>query len=177
MVRLQLRQHRSGLQRWHTDTVEAVLEGSRTDLKALRDRALSMFKLYVRLRHIIQSSDPRYLQSEIERMDKGAAAYETRRNLRRARGRKREHRGYSRPVANRGGQAEANHRRVDHEREQSAEFKLAMELKKADAAMGAETAGAPNVTELQSRLQAATDACDELVGARGRRRRRARRSA
>jgi hypothetical protein len=57
------------------------------------------------------------------------------------------------------------------------EFKLAMELRKADAAMGAHTAGA-DVSELQSRLTAAGEACDELMGrqpAGGRR--RVRRSA
>ena len=161
----------------HTDTVEAVLEGSRTDLKALRDRALSMSKLYVRLRHIIQSSDPRYLQSEIERMDKelrrtkpgatydvlAAAKESTERTL-----------AQWQTAVDKQKQITGVLTMIESNLQ---EFKLAMELKKADAAMGAETAGAPNVTELQSRLQAATDACDELVGARGRRRRRARRSA
>jgi hypothetical protein len=54
------------------------------------------------------------------------------------------------------------------------EFKLAMELRKADAAMGQQTSG-PDVTELQQRLVAAGEACDELVGGanRARRRRRA----
>jgi hypothetical protein len=52
-----------------------------------------------------------------------------------------------------------------------------MELRKADAAMGAETAG-PEISELQARLVAAGEACDELVGGaahegRGRARRRA----
>ena len=161
----------------HTDTVEAVLQGSRTDLKALRDRALAMAKLYVRLRTIIQQSDPRYLQSEIERMEKelqrtqpgathdvlSAAKASTERTL---------------------AQWQAA---VDKQRQITGvltmiesnlqEFKLAMELKKADAAIGAETAGTPNVSELQSRLQAATEACDELVGGGTRGRRRARRTA
>jgi len=43
------------------------------------------------------------------------------------------------------------------------EFKLAMELRKADAAMGSQTSGT-EVSELQSRLAAAGEACDELVG-------------
>ena len=42
------------------------------------------------------------------------------------------------------------------------EFKLAMELRKADAAMGANQGH--NVNELQQRLIAAGRACDELVG-------------
>jgi hypothetical protein len=56
------------------------------------------------------------------------------------------------------------------------EFKLAMELRKADAALGSRATGR-DVSELQSRLIAAGQACDELVGrapstARGRQRRR-----
>jgi len=38
-----------------------------------------------------------------------------------------------------------------------------MELRKADAALGAGST-APDVTELQSRLAAAGEACDELIG-------------
>jgi hypothetical protein len=56
------------------------------------------------------------------------------------------------------------------------EFKLAMELRKADATLGSATAGR-DVSDLQSRLIAAGQACDELVGrapstARARERRR-----
>jgi hypothetical protein len=43
------------------------------------------------------------------------------------------------------------------------EFKLAMELRKADAALGGDISGA-DVSELQSRLMAAGDTCDEIVG-------------
>jgi hypothetical protein len=43
------------------------------------------------------------------------------------------------------------------------EFKLAMELRKADATLGT-TATGPDVSDLQMRLAAAGQACDELVG-------------
>jgi hypothetical protein len=43
------------------------------------------------------------------------------------------------------------------------EFKLGMELRKADATLGSAAAGR-DVSELQSRLIAAGQACDELVG-------------
>ena len=43
------------------------------------------------------------------------------------------------------------------------EFKLAMELRKADQALGAVASGT-DVSELQARLAATGQACDELVG-------------
>ena len=54
------------------------------------------------------------------------------------------------------------------------EFKLAMALRKADVIEGVDSAA--NVSELQARLSAAGEACDELVGRATAEPRRARRS-
>jgi hypothetical protein len=146
-----------------TDAVEEILQGSRDDLRQLRDRAIAMSKLYGRLRILIESSDGRWLESEVNRVGREAERTEPG------------------PVREALLQAKESTERtlaqwraaVDKQRQIASvltvietnlqEFKLAMELRKADAALGAGSV-APDVTELQSRLAAAGDACDELIG-------------
>lgn len=146
-----------------TDTVEEILESSRGDLKQLRDRALAMTKLYGRLGALLASSDGGPLEREVARLSREAERTEPG------------------PVRDALLQARAATERtlaqwrtaIDKQRQIASvltvietnlqEFKLAMELRKADAALGAGHA-APDVTELQLRLAAAGEACDELIG-------------
>jgi len=157
------------------DQVEAILVGSRDDLKELRDRAIAMAKLHLRLYQIVLQSDGRRLYddlnrmtAELERTPDGAVrdALESARQS--------TERTYKQWLAAMDKQAQIRSVLTVIETNLQ-EFKLAMELRKADAAMGQQTTG-PDVTELQQRLVAAGEACDELVGgsaARTRRRRRA----
>jgi hypothetical protein len=157
------------------DQVEAILVGSRDDLKELRDRAIAMAKLHLRLYQIVLQSDGRRLYddlnrmtAELERTPDGAVrdALESARQS--------TERTYKQWLAAMDKQAQIRSVLTVIETNLQ-EFKLAMELRKADAAMGQQTTG-PDVTELQQRLVAAGQACDELVGgsaARTRRRRRA----
>jgi len=145
------------------DQVEAILQSSRDDLGALKDRAISMTKLYRRLKEIIQQSDGRWLSSEVQRMDgelKRAQDGPSRDALLAAR------EATARTLAQWQAAIDKQNqiRNVLTMIESSLqEFKLAMELRKADAVLGSQEAG-PEVSELQARLQAAGDACDELVG-------------
>jgi hypothetical protein len=158
------------------DSVEAVLQGSRQDLRELRDRALQLSKLHQRLGTIIQGSDGRWLAAEVERMDRelkrtpeGAvrdALLQARDSTLRTFDQWQAAFDKQRQVASVLTVIEKN----------LEEFKLAMELRKADAAIS--TSSAPDVSELQARLMAAGQACDELVsGRRTERRRRDRGSA
>ena len=145
------------------DQVEAILQNSRQDLTALRDRAVSMVKLHRRLREIIMQSDGRWLEQEVrrmtgelERVPEGsvrdalqAAKESTERTL-----------GQWRAAVEKQMQIRSVLTVIETNLQ---EFKLAMELRKADAAMGSQTSG-PEVSELQARLAAAGEACDELVG-------------
>jgi hypothetical protein len=157
------------------DRVEAILQNSRPDLRALRDRAVSMVKLHRRLREIIQQSDGRWLDQEVRRMaaelertpegpvhDALVAAKEsTERTLAQwlsAIEKQKQVRSVMTVI-------ESNLQ----------EFKLAMELRKADQALGAVASGT-DVSELQARLAATGQACDELVGRTSQVPRRARRS-
>jgi hypothetical protein len=146
-----------------TDSVEAILQNSRSDLKALRDRAVSLVGLHARLRAIITQSDGRFLWGEVQRLTK---EYE-----RAQPGAVRDALTAAKQSAERTfAQWQAA---VDKQKQISSvltmiesnlqEFKLAMELRKADAAMGGASSG-PEVSELQARLAAAGEACDELVG-------------
>jgi len=146
-----------------TDTVEDILQGSRDDLRELRDRAITMAKLYGRLRLLIEGSDGRWLESEVARVSREAERTEP--------GPVRDALLQAREATER--TLEQWRSAVDKQRQIASvltvietnlqEFKLAMELRKADAALGAGSA-APDVTELQSRLAAAGEACDELIG-------------
>lgn len=158
-----------------TDAVESILAGSRGDLKELRDRAIGIAKLYGRLRGIIESSDGRWLESELGRITREAERTEpgaVRDALEQAR--------TSTERTLKQWRAAIDKQRQIHSvltviETNLQEFKLAMELRKADAALGAGTT-APDVSELQLRLSAAGDACDELIG-RGAPRGRARAQA
>ncbi len=154
------------------DQVESVLQGSRDDLKALRDRAINLVGLYNKLGLIIQQVNIYALQAEIERttaeLNAGAqgaakdallAAQES-----------------TQKAIEKYQAAQAKQKQVRNVMTvidtSLQEFKLAMELRKADATLS-NTQDAPDVSELQLRLESAGQACDELVGG-PRRRRRAR---
>lgn len=144
------------------DDVERILDASRGDLRALRDRAAKMVVLFQRLGEVVQQSDGRRLYEEMERLKE-----EVRRmpegSARRARDEARlsAERTYGQWHAayERRGQITSVLTVIEKNLE---EFKLAMALRKADHAEGSETA--TNVSELQARLTAAGQACDELVG-------------
>jgi hypothetical protein len=145
------------------DQVEAILQSSRPDLKALRDRAIAMSKLHRRLREIVQQSDGRWLHQEVQRMDgelSRTAAGAGRDALAAARESTARTLAQWQTAVDKQTQVRSVLTMIESNLQ---EFKLAMELRKADAAMGAQTAGA-DVSELQSRLTAAGEACDELMG-------------
>lgn len=155
------------------DAVERILTSSRDDLEALRDRAVAMVTLHGRLRRIILQSDGRGLYNEIERMEnqlKGTSDGSVRDALETAlESTKRTHEQWKAAI-DKQSHIEAVLTIIETNLQ---EFKLAMELRKADAAMSSQASGL-DVSELQSRLTAAGQACDELVGRkRARRRRRA----
>jgi hypothetical protein len=157
------------------DQVEAILQNSRGDLRALRDRAVSMVKLHRRLTDLIRQSDGRWLDAEVRRMagelprapegsvrDALVAAKEsTERTL-----------AQWRAAIDKQQQVRSVMTVIETNLQ---EFKLAMELRKADHAMGAAAAGT-EISELQARLSAAGQACDELVGRTSASPRRARRT-
>ncbi len=145
------------------DAVEAVLQNSRPDLRALRDRAISLAGMHRRLNDLIMQFDGRWLQQEVQRMtqeltrspdgpvrDALVAAKESTERAFVQWQTAVEKQGQIRNVLT---VIESNLH----------EFRLAMELRKADAAMGGAQASL-DVSELQSRLAAAGEACDELVG-------------
>jgi hypothetical protein len=145
------------------DAVEAILQNSRTDLTSLRNRAISMVKLFHRLTAIVLQTDGRQLQQDLERIDADLA--------RTPEGALRDtliatHESTTRALSQ--WQAASEKRSqvwsiLKLIENNLHEFKLAMELRKADATMGGEAA-APEVSELQARLAAAGEACDELIG-------------
>ncbi|MBI4701857.1 MAG: hypothetical protein HY744_12015 [Deltaproteobacteria bacterium] len=155
------------------DEVEAILQSSRPDLQALRDRAVSLVRLHGRLRQVIQQSDGRALYYELERMKGelgrtpagqvrdalGAAVQSTERTL-----------GQWQAAGDKQAQIRSVLTVIETNLQ---EFKLAMGLRKADAAMGSAGQGA-EVSELQARLAAAGEACDELIGRKERAPRRVR---
>jgi hypothetical protein len=156
------------------DEVERILDGSRADLRALRDRAAKMVELFHRLGEVIHQSDGRRLYDEmnrfryeVEQMPEGPdrrAREEARQSAERTYAQ--WHAAYERR-----NQVKSVLTVIEKNLE---EFKLAMALRKADIADGGE--GAANVSELQARLSAAGEACDELVGRPSGETRRARRS-
>lgn len=158
------------------DSVEAILQNSRGDLSALRDRALAMAQLFQKLTQIIHHSDGRWLASEVERMDRELGST--------SEGSVREALEVARESTKRA--LDQWQAAIDKQRQVKSvltviesnlqEFKLAMELRKADAVLSDQPAQ-PDVSELQARLAAAGQACDELVGQGERRRRTTRRRA
>jgi hypothetical protein len=145
------------------DQVEAMLQNSRPDLANLRDRAVKMAQLYQRLGTIVQGQDGEKLTRELSRLEKdlrGASSETVQGALVEARD--------STARALERWQAAADKRRqigsvLTVIEKNLQEFKLGMELRKADAAMSGDSA-AVDMSELQLRLRAAGDACDELVG-------------
>jgi hypothetical protein len=144
------------------DAVERILDGSRGDLRALRDRATRTVELYRRLGEVIQEADGRRLYDELNRLHAevsqlppGPARQARQEALASA------ERAYAqwRSALDRQHQVLSVLTVIEKNLE---EFKLAMALRKADVVEGAEDA--TNVSELQARLVAAGQACDELVG-------------
>jgi hypothetical protein len=145
------------------DSVESILQNSRDALRGMRDRALAMSKLHHRLREIVQQSDGRFLYQEVERMENQlsrapegasrdallAAKESTERTL-----------NEWKAAIDKQGQVRNVLTMIESNLQS---FKLAMELRKADAAMGSEHATS-DVSDLQARLAAAVQACDDLVG-------------
>lgn len=145
------------------DAVERILDSSRGDLRALRDRAASLVGLYHRLGEVLQQTDGRRLYDELERLkkelkriDEGPARHAQEQALSSA------ERAYAQWRAAYERQSQIKSTLVVIEKNLE-EFKLAMALRKADAVEGNESA-AVDVSELQQRLAAAGQACDELVG-------------
>ncbi len=155
------------------DAVERILASSQDDLEALRDRAVAMVKLHSRLRNIILQSDGRGLYNEMERLQKQLQSRpegSVRDALEAALASTQRTHEQWKAAIDKQSQIEAVLTIIETNLQ---EFKLAMELRKADAAMSSHATG-PDVSELQARLTAAGQACDELVGRkRARRRRRA----
>jgi hypothetical protein len=146
------------------DSVERILEASRGDLRSLRDRAVKMVELYRRLTEVIQQSDGlrlfkemNRLKAEVERLPRGP-------------GRKAE----EEALASAERTYNQWHGAVEKQKQVKSvltvieknleEFKIAMALRKAAALDGESGDGTSNVSELQARLAAAGEACDELVG-------------
>ncbi len=145
------------------DAVEAILQNSRGDLATLRQRAISMLKLHQRLASIVQQSNAEFLMHEARRMDHELAqtpAGPVRDALLAARESTERTLEQWRNAAEKQAQVRSVLTLIENNFQ---EFRLAMELRKADAAVGSATSGR-DVSELQSRLAAAGEACDELVG-------------
>lgn len=156
------------------DPIEAVLQSSREAIRGMRDRAVALVKLHGRLRQIIQQTDSRGLYEEIERMNgqlgrigEGAArdalvaAKESAENTL----------GEWKAAIDKQAQIRSVLAMIESTLQG---FKLKMELRKADATMGSERA-TTDVGDLQARLAAAVEACDELSGRTARAPRRVRR--
>jgi hypothetical protein len=156
------------------DAVERVLQGSRDDLRALRDRALKLVDVYKRLSDVIRQSDGRRLDDEVHRLQAALARMPA---------------GPARQAQEEAcASAERTYTQwqtaLDKQRQVGSvftiieknleEFRLAMALRKVDALEGED--GTTNVSELQGRLTAAVEACDQLVGRTSPTARRARRA-
>jgi hypothetical protein len=157
------------------DDVEAILQNSRADLQALRARAIAMCKLHQRLDAIVQQSNAQTLYADVQRMDRELSHLPegaTRDALHAARESSVRALEQWNSAFEKRSQVQSVLTLIQNNLQ---EFKLAMELRKADVAMGTSTSGR-DISELQQRLVAAGDACDELVGrapsARDRQRRR-----
>ena len=144
------------------DSVERILDSSRDDLRALRDRAVKMGDLYRRLGEVIHQSDGRRLFDEMNRLKaqlgripEGPARKAQQEAFESA------ERTYGQWHAAIEKQNQVKNVLTVIEKNLE-EFKLAMALRKAAAIDG--ESGATNVSELQARLSAAGEACDQLVG-------------
>jgi hypothetical protein len=156
------------------DPVERILAGSRGDLRALRDRAAKMVELYRRLNDVIHQSDGPRLYEEMNRLRERLGRTPEgpgRRAQEEAFASAERTYGQWRAAVDRRDQVTSVLTVIDKNLE---EFKLAMALRKADVIEGIDSEA--NVSELQARLSAAGEACDELVGRATAEPRRARRS-
>jgi hypothetical protein len=144
------------------DSVERILQGSRADLRALRDRATRTVELYRRLGEVIHQTDGHRLYAELNRLSAEVQALPAG-SARQARQEAlaSTERAYNqwRAALDRQHQVQSVLTVIEKNLE---EFKLAMALRKADVVEGGHEA--TNVSELQARLVAAGEACDELVG-------------
>jgi hypothetical protein len=144
------------------DSVERILDASRADLKALRDRAVNLVALYRRLGEVIEQADGRRLWNELNRLKAEAASLPPGAAKHSAE----EAFASTERTYAQWHNAVEKHRQVKHVltviEKNLEEFKLVMALRKADAVDGGSEA--VNVSEFQSRLHAAVQACDELVG-------------
>ena len=145
------------------DSIEAVLQNSRADLGALQARAVAMAQLHQRLRVIVSKSNADTLWHDVQRMDRELAQTPegpVRDALLAARTSGVRALEQWRGAYEKQNQVKSVLTLIENNLQ---EFKLAMELRKADAAMGHAASGR-DVSELQARLIAAGQACDELVG-------------
>ncbi len=153
------------------DSVEAMMQSSRPDLADLRDRAIQLVKLHGRLERIIQASDGAWLEAELQRIQEEEkrtepgtvrdALLEAKESTERTLLQWRAAKDKKKQIGSVLTVIEKNLQ----------EFKLAMELRKADVAIGG-VASVSDVSELQARLRAAGEACDEIVGNKNSRRNR-----
>ncbi len=144
------------------DAVERILESSRDDLRALRDRAIKLADLYRRLGEVIQQSDGRRLYDEMNRMKAQLARIPegpAKKAQQDACDSAERTYGQWHAAIEKQKQVQSVLTVIEKNLE---EFKLAMALRKAAALDG--EANATNVSELQARLSAAGEACDQLVG-------------
>jgi len=144
------------------DAVERILESSRDDLRALRDRAIKLADLYRRLGEVIQQSDGRRLYDEMNRMKAQLARIPdgaAKKAQQEACDSAERTYGQWHAAIEKQKQVQSVLTVIEKNLE---EFKLAMALRKAAALDG--EANATNVSELQARLSAAGEACDQLVG-------------
>jgi len=145
------------------DSVEELLKSSLGDLEALKRRAVSMVKLHQRLSVVVQSSNADALARDVRRMDQelaGLAAGSVRDALLAARQSSVRALEQWQGAWEKRAQVASVLTLIENSLR---EFKLGMELRKADAAMGG-SAAENDVSELSARLIAAGQACDELVG-------------
>ncbi len=145
------------------DPVEVILQNSRGDLKALRTRAVAMVKLHQRLAVIVGQSNAASLYRDVQRMDQDlsqATEGPVRDALLAARESSVRALEQWRNAHDKQAQVQSVLTLIENNLQ---EFKLEMELRKADAALGGVTSGR-DVSELGARLVAAGEACDELVG-------------
>ncbi len=144
------------------DSVDRLLQSSRDDVRALRDRAFKLVEVHKRLSDVIQQSNGRRLYDEMNRLSEALARMPAG-PARQAQAEACEsaERTYTqwRTAVDKQQQIASAFTVIEKNLE---EFRLAMALRKADAVEG--DGAATNVSELQGRLTAAVEACDQLVG-------------
>ena len=144
------------------DSVESLLQSSRADLSTLRTRAIAVVRLHQRLTQLMEQSNGDWLVQEARRMDAELSrtpeggARDALLAARESTGRALEQ---FRSARDKQAQVHSILTLIENNLQ---EFKLAMELRKVDAELG--NGSGQNVSELQSRLMAAGQACDELMG-------------